>query len=386
MYPPPKILLAQDTIDSQDFKSLVEWLQTEPRLTKGEQTIAYEKKYAEAVGCKHAVFVNSGSSANLLMVYALVTAERLKNKKVVVPALSWITDIAPVMQLGLEPILCDCNMDNLAVDLKNLESIFIQHQPALLILVSVLGMSPDMDAINNLCAKYGVILVLDNCESQGSMYNGKEIQSFGVMSSCSSYYGHITSTIEGGMVCTDDFALYTVLKMLRSHGWDRDIDTTIQQQLRVKHNVDKFNSLYTFYVPGFNLRSTDLQAFIGIRQLDKLKGFAEKRNANFNLYRNKLKKNLWKPKEYSTNFVSNLGYPVIHNRRKEIVEELAQQGVEVRPLISGSMGAQPFYVLKYGQLYLPNVAEVDIHGFYLPNHPQITEENIDFICKIINKY
>ena len=257
-----KITLVKDTIDKDDIDNLIEWLKTYPRLTKGEQTIIFEKMWSEWMGCKYSVFVNSGSSANLLMLYALLELYQLRNKKIVVPSLAWATDLAPVMQLGFEPIIADVNLNNLAVDTKHLEKLFEEKKPAAMILVSVLGLSPEMDKIIELCKKHGVILLEDNCESQGTMYNGIKLGNFGLMSSFSTYFGHLMSTIEGGMICTNDKAVYDMLKMLRSHGWDRDLDSEKQQELRKEWGVDDFSALYTFYVPGFNVRSTDLQAVI----------------------------------------------------------------------------------------------------------------------------
>ena len=192
-----KITLVKDTIDKDDVDNLIEWLKTYPRLTKGPKTVEFEEKWSKWIGCKYSVFVNSGSSANLLMLYALKVIGNLRNDKIVVPALSWATDMAPVIQLGFEPLICDCNMQNLAVDVGQLESIFKYHKPAALILVSVLGLSPDMDKIIKLCQKYGVILLEDNCESQGTEFRGEKLGNFGLMSSFSTYFGHTMSTIEG---------------------------------------------------------------------------------------------------------------------------------------------------------------------------------------------
>lgn len=381
-----KILLAQDTITKADFHTIAAWLKTYPRVTKGPVTIEFEKKWASAMGCEYAVFVNSGSSANLLMLYALICDNALKNNKVVIPSLCWITDIAPVIQFGLTPILCDCNLDNLSVDIDGLEQIFIKEEPACFILVPVLGLVPDMDSISQLCTKYDVILLVDNCEGQGSTFNGRSLESYGMMASCSSYFGHILSTIEGGMVTTNDVELYNMCKMLRSHGWDRDIDTQRQNFLREKYNIRKFNSLYTFYQPGFNLRSTDLQAFIGLLQLERLGEICKKRNANYLLYNDAIKNDYWKPKQGENAFVSNLGYPVIHPRRNDIIADLEKNNVEVRPLISGSMGIQPFYIERYGRVEFKNSSIIDQHGFYIPNHPYLKEEDIYFISNIINSY
>ena len=159
------IKLVQDTISKEDINELIKWLETYPQLTKSTKTKEFEKAWSNWMGVKHSIFVNSGSSANLLMLYALIASKSLKNNKVVVPSLSWATDLSPVMQLGLEPILVDCNLDNLSVDLKDLEDIFLKETPSCLILVSVLGLPPDMTKIEDLCKKYDVILLEDACES-----------------------------------------------------------------------------------------------------------------------------------------------------------------------------------------------------------------------------
>jgi CDP-6-deoxy-D-xylo-4-hexulose-3-dehydrase len=148
-----KIDLIQDTIDNQDIDNLIEWLKTYPRLTKGSKTIEFENKWAQWLGTKYSVFVNSGSSANLLMLYTLKILNKMKNNKVCVPSLCWVTDLSPVLQFDLEPLLIDCNLDNLSVDLNHLEQVFQTENPSVLILVSVLGLSPDMESIVNLCEK-----------------------------------------------------------------------------------------------------------------------------------------------------------------------------------------------------------------------------------------
>ena len=183
-----KITLVKDTINKEDVDNLIEWLKTYPRLTKGPKTIEFEEKWSKWNGSKYSVFVNSGSSANLLMLYALKVMGNLRNNKIVVPALAWATDMAPVIQLGFDPLIVDCNMQNLAVDTSQLESIFQYHKPAAMILVSVLGLSPDMDKIVELCKKHGVELLEDNCESQGTEFGGVKLGNFGIMSSFSTYF------------------------------------------------------------------------------------------------------------------------------------------------------------------------------------------------------
>jgi CDP-6-deoxy-D-xylo-4-hexulose-3-dehydrase len=386
-----KISLVKDTIDKDDIDSLIDWLKTYPRLTKGPKTIEFEKKWSEWIGCKYSVFVNSGSSANLLMLYALKVLGNLRNNKVVVPALSWATDMAPVIQLGFEPIIVDCNLENLSVDLGKLEAEFHYNAPSAMILVSVLGLSPDMEKIVALCKKYGVVLLEDNCESQGTAFKGKKLGNFGLMSSFSTYFGHTMSTIEGGMICTNDKDVYNVLKMLRSHGWDRDLDEDVQKKMRDKWDVDDFSALYTFYEPGFNLRSTDLQAVIGIKQLEKVDDMIEKRNENFYHFLNVMELHdkerlVWRPSEHKESFTASFCYPMIFNTKydkNKAVKALVEKNIECRPLICGSMGTQPFFISRYGRKEAINANHIDECGIYVPNHPKMGREEIELICKTV---
>jgi CDP-6-deoxy-D-xylo-4-hexulose-3-dehydrase len=379
------ITLVKDTIDNKDIDKLVDWLKTYPRLTKGPVTLELEKKWSEWLGRKYSVFCNSGSSANLLMLSALKDSEYMRNNKVVVPSVAWATDLAPVMQLGFEPILVDSNMDDLSVDLEHLEKIFKEEKPSTLMFVSILGLVPDMDKIMDLCVRYGVTLLEDTCESMGCEYKGKKLGTFGMMSTFSTYFGHHISTIEGGFISTDDFELYELLMSLRSHGWDRDLSEDTQEKLRKEWNVLEFDTMYTFYYPGYNLRSTDLQAYIGLGQIDKLDEWGLKRAANFNIYQREIKNDYWKVKPQEDSFISNFAYPVIHPNRNEIVKELQKRDIEVRPMICGSMGTQPFYVKKYGKLELPNVSIIDKYGFYVPNHPELSYNLVEYIAAIVNK-
>jgi len=380
------ITLVKDTIDNKDIDNLIDWLKTYPRLTKGPVTLQLEEKWSKWLGRKYSVFCNSGSSANLLMMS--VVKERLTGKsnlRVVVPSVAWATDLAPVIQLGIIPELCDCNMDDLSVDLEHLEDIFMRRMPDAFILVSVLGLVPNMDKIVELCDKYNVMLLEDTCESMGCEYKGKKLGTFGDMSSFSTFFGHHISTIEGGFVSTDDKEIYELLLSLRSHGWDRDLSEGTQIKLQNEWEVDSFDSMYTFYYPGYNLRSTDLQAFIGLSQIDKLDDWGKKRESNFKMYQKLIKNDYWKVNPQDDSFISNFAYPVIHPNRDKIVKVLQENNVEVRPMICGSMGTQPFYVKKYGRLELPNVSVVDKYGFYVPNNPKLTTDEISFICNLINE-
>jgi CDP-6-deoxy-D-xylo-4-hexulose-3-dehydrase len=383
-----KINLVNDTINKEDLIALSKWLLQDktPRLTKGDLTVELEKKWAKKMNTKYSVYVNSGSSSILLSLAALLHSKQLKNKKIIVPSLSWATDISSPILLGMDPIMCDCNLYDLSCDINHLEELFIEHSPSCFILVSPLGLVPDMDKITKLCNKYDVILFEDVCESMGSKYKEKYLGSFGFASFYSMYFGHHLSTIEGGFINTNDEDFYHTLLMMRSHGWDRDLPEWKQSELRKENSVSEFDSLYNFYLPGFNLRSTDLQAFIGLRSINKLDDFSKKRNKNFKTYLKNIKNNILTINDDTENFISNFAYPIINKNRNNIVNDLMENNVEVRPLIAGNMSNKPMWYKTYGKVSLPNCEIVDKFGFYIPNHQDLTNEDIIKITKIINKY
>ena len=379
------IKLVSDTINKNDINSLIKWLNQDeiPRLTKGDLTWELEEKWAKKIGTKYSIYVNSGSSSILLTLAALQHTNRLKNNKVIVPGLSWATDVSSPMLLGMEPILCDCNLEDLSCDLAHLEKLFIDHSPSSFILVSPLGLVPDMKKILDLCNKYSVILLEDVCESMGSKYNNEYLGFFGFASFFSMYFGHHLSTIEGGFINTNDEDFYYALLMMRSHGWDRDLPKDVQEKLRTENNVNEFDSLYTFYLPGFNLRATDLQAFIGLKAIDKLDEYTKKRNNNFKLYKSLINNNQLTIKDKKTDFISNFAYPIVNKNRVNIIENLIKNNIEVRPLIAGDMSKKPMWIKNYGEVKLPNCILVNEYGFYIPNHQDLTSEQIKFISNIV---
>ncbi len=356
------------------------------RLTKGEKTLEFEDKFSKTLGCKHAIYCNSGSSANLLITSALKQSGKLKNNKIVVPQISWSTTIFPAMQLGLQPILCDCNLDNLGIDLESFKEIIRKENPAAIILVHVLGFDSNIKEIVKLCKENDILVVEDTCESLGSQVDNKNLGTFGLASSFSFYFGHHISTIEGGMVCTDDEDFADIIKMIRSHGWDRDLSQEKQKRYRQENNITGIDGLYTFYYTGFNLRSTDLQAFLGINQIDKLPNIIQKRQQNYFLYRQLLDERLWLPTPTKDqNVVSNMGYPIIVEERDVVYQRLTEEQIECRPLISGSMGLQPAWKKAYGPCSMQHSDIIDQRGMYLPNHQDLTNDDIEKICDIVNK-
>jgi CDP-6-deoxy-D-xylo-4-hexulose-3-dehydrase len=187
------------------------------------------------------------------------------------------------------------------------------------------------------------------------------------------------------MVCTNDKELHELIVALRAHGWDRDLSSDTKTKLRKENNVDDFKALYTFYYPGFNFRSTDLQAFIGLLQMKRIDQIVAKRKQIFNYYNLYIKKP-WKLDESKYEVISNFAFPVIHKNILEIVKDLKENGIETRPLICGSMGKQPFWVSRYGDTSLLNANIINNFGIYLPNNPTMTEQEVRDICNIINKY
>lgn len=380
------INLVQDTIDQKDISSLISWLETNPRLTKATRTVEFEQEWSNWLGSRYSVFVNSGSSANLAIFYALVLLKRLKNNKIVFPCLSWVTTVSPAIQLGLEPILCGTDRKNLGIDVNEFEEICKRESPAALMVVHALGFPNDMVRLQEICAKYGVILLEDSCESVGTLVNGKKTGTLGLAASFSTYYGHHFSTIEGGLISTDDYELYNVIKSIRSHGWSRDLDEVSRINLQLKYGIDDFRNFYTFYYPGFNLRSTDLQAYIGIQQLRKLNDFCDKRWNNLKLYDKYIVNPYWKIPIQQFEYVSNFAYPIIHPKLPEIVKELAKNSVECRPLIAGSISRQPFFYERYGSKKHDFADQIHDHGLYVPNNPNMTEDQIKFVSDIVNTF
>lgn len=379
------IKLVSDTIDKNDIKNLVNWLSQDeiPRLTKGDITIEFEEKWSNKIGVEHTTYVNSGSSAILLALAALKESGKLKNNKIIVPALSWLTDVSSPMQLGMEVILCDCNLDDLSIDINHLKQLIKEEDPSSLILVSVLGLVPNMSEIVSICEDNNIMLIEDVCESMGSKFEDRYLGTFGVVSLFSLYYGHHLSTIEGGLICTNDTELNDIIVSMRSHGWDRDWSKERQKEYRDKYKIDDFNSLYTFYYPGFNFRSTDLQAFIGLTQVDKLDKFSINREKNFKLYNDNITINELNIKYNDKNFISNFAYPIVSKNRESIVNKLIENNIEVRPLIAGSMARKPFWKGRVDNL--PNCDIINNNGFYIPNHQDLSADDILKICNIINE-
>ena len=384
---PLRYLLAEDTIDRQDLEELAEWLRTDPWLTLGPLTVAFERQWADWLGVGHALFVNSGSSANLLMYYAALCAGRLRNRRIVVPAVAWATTVAPAIQLGFEPLMCDAEAETFGPDPEHLEDLLRRHAPAAVILVHVLGVPADLGAIGALRERYGFLLMEDACAALGSRYDGRPVGTFGDLSTFSFYFGHHLSTIEGGMVCTDDEPLHDVLLQLRSHGWPKNLEPEKEAALSRRHGVLEFNRPFTFYHPGFNVRPTDLNARLGLSQLRRDDEVVRRRIENHRRYQARVAaapgfhcQRNQRAEICSISFVA-LASSLAH--RDRVAEALAAAGVETRPLGGGSMGRQPFWTARYGVAALPVADRIHERSFMLPNHPRLSVADVDDICDVV---
>ena len=381
-----KYPLAKETINDEDVDALCTWLKSYPRLTKGQLTLDVEEKWAEYIGTRYAVFNNSGSSANLLMVAAALQAGYIPNHKIVVPSVGWVTTVSPAMQLGLQPIMCGADHDTFGLDLDQLEEICKEHKPDAVIFVQVLGVPHYRERLLELKKKYRFLLLEDACAALGAEYSdGKKVGTVGDMASFSFYFGHQLSTIEGGMVNTSIKELNDMLLMLRSHGWAKDLDTRTTNRLMRDNNIDTFHEPFTFFVPGYNLRSTDLQAFLGIRQIDKADWAADQRYKNHKLYAEKLE-GVVTFQDWDENKPVSISFGAIatcKTHRTEIVNRLVKAGVETRIFSAGNLGRHPFWTENYEEFVDPVSDMIHSRGFFLPNYPELTEEDIEHICNVV---
>ena len=371
--------LVQDTIAKEEILNLSKWLLKGEKLTKGKITLEFEKKFSKYLNRKYSLFVNSGSSANLLMLSALIESNKLKNKKAIVAGVSWSTTVSPFIQNNFDIKLCDCNKNNLGIDINHFEFLCKKYRPSITIIVNVLGHPNDFAKIKKICKRYNVLMLEDSCEALGTLYKKKLTGTSSIASSFSFYYGHHMSTIEGGMVTTDNYELYNLMLSIRSHGWSRDLDKNFQNKLINKYKVDEFKNLYTFYYPGYNFRSTDLNAFLGIQQLKKINKISKVRNNNFNFYKKNL--NQFWTQTSSSKIISSFAYGTLVKNRMEVFKYLKKFNIETRPLICGNIGRHPFWIKKYGLKNLKNADVIHDFGLYLPNNFNLKKRDIEFICK-----
>jgi len=389
------IKLIKSTFYNEDDtkKKLCDFIKEAKQLSFGVECEKFENSFAKWQGRKYCVFLNSGSSANLALIQGLLNLGLInKGDSVGFSALTWSTNTMPIIQLGLKAIPIDVELNTLNVSSRTFTDVLKKNKIKALFITNLLGFCDDIDNIKRICAKEKILLIEDNCESLGTVYKGQKLGNFGLASTFSFYVGHHMSTIEGGAICTDDEQLATMLRLVRAHGWDRNLDFGKQTEIRNKFNVNStFYSRYTFYDSGYNLRPTEINAFIGNLQLKYLDEILNKRRLNFMkmgapIY---LEKNKYYPIKYDhLDFVSNFAIPVICKTkeiRNEIVEK-CQDILEIRPVVGGDITKQPFFK-KYMPQYVKmmknsNAGIIHEQGLYFGNNPELTNDEVLAILDI----
>lgn len=373
-------------------KSLAKFIIGTDKLSIGPQCKAFEIRFAAYQDRKYCIFVNSGSSANLALIQALLNLGKIKKgDKVGFSSLTWSTNVMPLIQLGLVPIPIDVELDTLNVSSKTLDYALKKSSIKMLFITNLLGFCDDIEKVAEICKKRNIILIEDNCESLGTVYKGRKLGNWGLASTFSFYVGHHMSTVEGGAVLTDDEELMTMLHLVRAHGWDRNLTEEKQLFLRVKHDVNStFYSRYTFYDLGYNFRTTEIQGFLGNTQLKYLPTIISKRRKNF-LYMAKpiyARTDLYFPIRYShIDTISNFAVPIICRSKKirDILVSKCDGKVEIRPVVGGDMTKQPFfshYQKNVGKMSTVNAKLVHDQGLYFGNNPEMTKKEMDTIIRI----
>ena len=377
--------------EKQTKEALCEFITNSNVLSMGEECRKFERAFAKKQNRNYAVFVNSGSSANLILIQALLNSGRLKKGDIVgVSALTWSTNIMPLIQLGLQPFLVDCEIDTLNVSIGTLgQALDAQPNIKALFITNTLGMSDHIEEVSKICENKNIILFEDNCEALGSIVNGKLLGNFGIASTFSFFVGHHLSTIEGGMICTDDGDLNDLLIMARAHGWDRSLEDDSKKKLRMHYKVDEFYAKYTFYDLGYNLRPTEINGFLGNSQLGYWDEIVSKRQQNFKLWHQAIETNsdLESLQFRHMDVVSSFAMPVIIKENSRIdfyKKKFINAEVEIRPMIAGSMAQQPFYqkyVANPGRQ--PNAEFIHKNSFYFGNNPELDPNEIDLLIKLL---
>ena len=381
--------LINDNVTESDKLALINFL-SEPgvRLTQGKKVEEFEKKWSEWLGVKYSVMVNSGASANYIM--TAIARDKKGIGEIIVPPLGWVSDIASVVNLGMKPVFVDISMKNLAITAKNIENAITENTKAI-VLVHVLGFNGLSEKIIEIAKKHNLLLIEDCCESHGATFKDQKVGTFGDISNFSFYFGHHMTTIEGGMVCTNDKELYELAKLYRSHGMIRELsDESKQKHIAANPTL---NPLFTFVVPGFNMRSTEINAVIGIEQLKKLDGAIYARSSNLVKWLKGLNEKFFYT-DFDTEGSSNFSLPLIlKNQDKQTFEKvcsiLEKEGVEYRKGTAGggNQARQP-YLKSYDHKIFGNLDNSDhIHdyGLYIGNHTGVSSYMISELCKKINE-
>jgi CDP-6-deoxy-D-xylo-4-hexulose-3-dehydrase len=381
--------LMEDNITKEDLDTLIVFLKKMPRLTQSTNVLAFEKEWSEWLGVRFSVFVNSGASANLISMAAL--KHLYGPGEIIVPPLTWVSDIASVIQNGFEPVFVDINPRNLCMDdvqvisKLNLKTrgVFLTH---------VQGFNGLTDRLLQSLKERGIPLIEDVCESHGATFKGKKLGAFGLISNFSFYFAHHMSTIEGGMVCTNDEMIYETIRMLRSHGMVRESANFEIKQKYVYEHPD-LSPDFIFAYPAYNVRNTEIGAVLGRSQLKRLDQNNIKRRKNFELFIKNLDPRKYRTDfdlEGSSNYAFNLVLKEADSEFREIVETaLKEAGVEFR---RGSSGGGNQLRQPYLKTFMPDkeyekypeVEHIHFFGYYIGNYPTLENQKIIELCNLLN--
>jgi CDP-4-dehydro-6-deoxyglucose reductase, E1 len=384
--------LMVNNISINDNKSVIKFLKTNPILTNNKKVKIFEEMWSKWLGVKYSVFVNSGSSANLVSISYLRTL--YSSGEIIVPTLTWVSDITSILYSNFKPVFVDINLETLSLDDSNLEKVINKKTRAIFI-THLLGLNGLTDKILKLVKKYKIYLIEDVCESHGAKFRNKKLGSFGDISNFSFYYAHHMSTIEGGMVCTNKKNIYEKIRIMRGHGLLRE---STDKNLKIK-KIKEFKDLnkeFLFLHPGYNLRSTEINAVYGISQIKNLDKNNQKRIANFKFFLKNLD-----DEKYVTNFningSCNYAFIILFNKkyrnlkfRENFESTLNKNNIEHRRGLSGGgdQTRQPYlrYFKNKYRIYgkLKNTDIVHNYGFYIGNYPSLKKSKILQICKLLN--
>ncbi len=378
--------LSNDTWDEKELEAAHKVIDSR-FFTMGEKVKQYEKDFADKFGSKYAVMSNSGSSANLLMMAALLYSGRLKRgDEVLVTAVSWSTTYFPISQMGFKLRFVDIDLETLNVDVETLEAAITSKTKAVMI-VNLLGNPNEFSEIQKICDRHGLLFLEDNCESMGATYDGKMAGTFGVIGSFSTYFSHHLCTMEGGMNVTDDDELYHYMLSIRSHGWTRHLpdESSIYKKLG-----DPFYESFNFIMPGFNVRPLEIEAATGMEQLHKLDKFIEQRRKNAGLFKERIENETEFLTQKEIGKASWFGFAIIlpdkiKGKRSLYTDALRNSGIEVRPIVAGNFVRQrALRFLDYSVSgMLKNADYIHDNGFFVGNHSIEMSDNINLLIDVL---
>jgi len=388
-----KIKLIKSTFlnEKETKQKLCEFIKNAEILSMNKECKKFEENFSKKQGKKYSVYVSNGSCANLLLMQTMINMEKLnKGDKIFVSSLTWPTNIMPIIQLGLVPVLLDVEKNTLNVSSKILKEEYIKNPDVKgLFLTNALGFCSDIDNIRDFCQEKNILFLEDNCESLGSEYKQTKLGNFGFASTFSFFVGHHISTIEGGMICTDNEEVYENLKSARAHGWTRNNSPEFREKMKTTHNVDNFYNVYTFYNLAYNFRPTEINGFIGNIQINYWDEIVEKRERNFKqFYEATLDNNeIINLDLKDMNIISNFGFPLLFNdiQTFEKYKQLfIENKIEIRPIIGGDISKQPFFSKWVDNEIRPNANEIHTKGFYFGNNPEMNSDEINRIVTLLN--